>query len=59
MIASVTIDENGAITATVESDEPSDDDAQRLAGLQLDDMLRRVSEAALDAWQQLHGHAAE
>jgi hypothetical protein len=50
MIAQVSIDEDGAVTALVDSDPSSDDDDARLAGLALDDMLARAAATAIDTW---------
>lgn len=53
MYATVSIDEEGAVSVTVDSDEAEDDDAARLAGLALDDMLARAAATALDTWVKL------
>ena len=55
MIAQVTITDDGDVTATVDSDDyaAGDDDAARLAGLVLDDMLHRAAETAIAAWFRL------
>lgn len=53
MIAQVTITDDGDVTATVDSDEVADDDAARLAGLLLDDMLARAAQTAIATWFRL------
>lgn len=53
MIAQVSIDEDGAVTVLVDSDECADDDGTRLAGLALDDMLDRASKTAIETWFSL------
>ena len=54
MIAVVSIDDDGAVCVTVDSDEEAtDEDARTLAGLALDDMLARAASTVLDTWLQL------
>lgn len=54
MICQVSIDENGAVTVSVDSDEALDEEAQRLQGLELDAMIDRASRAAIETWVQIH-----
>ena len=53
MIAQVTITDDGDVTATVDSESHEDEDAARLAGLALDDMLARAAAAAVECWFRL------
>ena len=55
MIAQVSITDDGDVTATVDSDDytAADDEASRLAGLVLDDMLARAAQTAIDTWFRL------
>lgn len=50
MICQVNIDAEGGVTAVVDSDDALDEDAQRLQGLQLDDMLGRAAATAIETW---------
>ena len=57
MLAQVVIDENGAITVTVDTDgyEADDDASARLAGLTTDDLCDRAKKTALETWREIHG----
>lgn len=56
MIAQVTVSEDGAVTATVDSDDyAADDDTRSLMGLQLDAMLEQAAKTAISSWLTLHG----
>lgn len=50
MLAQVTISETGDVTAIVDTESTDDDEASRLAGLALDDMLARAAETAIRTW---------
>lgn len=53
MICQVSITDDGDVTATVDSESYEDDDAARLAGLALDDMLARAAQTAIATWFRL------
>ena len=53
MVCQVSIDDDGAVTVSVDSDAADDDDAARLAGLALDDMLSRAATTAVETWLRI------
>lgn len=50
MMVQVCIDEDGAVSVSIDSESEGDDEASRLAGLCLDDMVQRASETAIKSW---------
>ena len=60
MMAQVTVSEDGAVTATLDtSDEEVDEKLARLAGLTADDLMARVTHYAVTAWLATRADDAE
>lgn len=54
MLAQVTVTEDGAVTAILDTEAADDDDAAKLAGLEADALLERVAQTAVATWNQIH-----